>query len=472
MRLLLVGSILVACAAAAACSSSDTASPAPSAATTPPATPPANPPVNPPGNPPPPPPAGVVFTPEEIAAYTKQSPLPAVPADPTNAFADVAAAAVLGQRLFFDKSYSGALAVADDGTNGGLGLVGDTGKVSCASCHGSADMDDNRSKPNNVSLGTDYGTRNALPIVNSSFYTWTNWAGRFDSQWSLPLAVAENAKIMNSTRLAIAHMLWNKYKADYDAVFPVPLDPSLDPAAVDASRFPATGKPKAAGAPDGAWEGMAPADQAIVNRIFANFGKAIAAYLRLVVSRNSAFDKFVAGDATALDDSAKRGLKTFLGKGKCIGCHTGPNFTDDDFHDLGVPQTGPHVPATDLGRFTDVAPLLASPFNTSGAYSDSTSTGKLTGVTQTADLTARFRTKSLRNLSSSAPYMHSGQLAALTDVVDFYNGGGGAPQDGGAKDPKLAALGLSDQEKADLVAFLKSLDGDAVAAALLMDTSR
>jgi cytochrome c peroxidase len=470
VRILLVSSIAIVCAAAAAaCSSSDEASsgPKPDAGVTPP---------NPPPDPPPPPgnDAGPdLFTADEIAAYKLQSPLPAVPADPTNAFADSAAAAVLGQRLFFDKSYSGALAVADDGANGGLGAVGDTGKVSCASCHASLGTDDNRSKPNNVSLGTDFGTRNALPIVNSSFYKWTNWAGRFDSQWSLPLAVAENAKIMKSTRLSIAHMLWNKYKADYDAIFPVPLDAALDPAAADAARFPASGKPKAApGDPDGAWEGMAPADQAIVNRIFANYGKAIAAYVRLVVSRNAPFDKFVAGDANAIDLSAKRGLKVFLGKGKCASCHAGPDFTDNDFHDIGVPQTGPHVPATDLGRFTDVAGLLASPFNTNGTYSDNTSTGKLTNVAQTADLTGRFRTKGLRGLSTSAPYMHSGQFATLPEVVDFYDKGGGDPPDGGAKDPKLSALGLSAEDKTDLVAFLKSLDGDPVPMTLVTDTSR
>src|SRR5262245_37123741 len=72
------------------------------------------------------------LTPDEMAQVAQLSPLPAVPADPTNAYADNAKAAALGQMLFFDKSYSGALAVGDDGTNGGLGMMGDTGKVACA----------------------------------------------------------------------------------------------------------------------------------------------------------------------------------------------------------------------------------------------------------------------------------------------------------------------------------------------------
>lgn len=147
----------------------------------------------------------VELTADELARAKTFSPLPAVPADPTNGFADNAAAAVLGQRLYFDSSYSGALAVASDGANGGLGAVGDRGKVACVSCHASPSGDDNRSKPGNVSLGTDFGTRNALPVVNAAFNKWTNWGGRFDSQWSLPLAVAENARIMKSTRLEVAH---------------------------------------------------------------------------------------------------------------------------------------------------------------------------------------------------------------------------------------------------------------------------
>ena len=127
------------------------------------------------------------FTDAERAQIAGLSPLPALPPDPTNAYADHPGAARLGQMLFFDKSYSGALLVGDDGTNGGLGPVGAIGKVSCHTCHavGSATLDDQRAS-NHISLGTNFGTRNALGMVNSSFYEWTNWGGRFDSQWSLP----------------------------------------------------------------------------------------------------------------------------------------------------------------------------------------------------------------------------------------------------------------------------------------------
>ncbi|HEU0030704.1 MAG TPA: cytochrome c peroxidase [Kofleriaceae bacterium] len=414
------------------------------------------------------------FTAEELAILATLSPLPAVPADPTNAFADDPKAAALGQMLFFDKSYSGALIVGDDGTNGGLGMVGETGKVACASCHsaGSANLDDQRTIPNHVSLGTNYTPRNAHGLVNSAFYRWGNWGGRFDSQWALPLAVAENANLMRSTRLDIAHMLFRKYRAQYDATFPVPLDPALDPNAADASRFPPSGKPKAlATDPDGAFEAMTVEDRAIANRIFVNYGKAIAAYTRTLVSRDAAFDRYVAGDRTAISTSAKRGLHLFLAH--CTGCHTGPNLADDEFHALAVPQRGDHVPATDLGRFQDVPGLLASPFNTAGAFSDDTTTGKLDGLVQADAQKGQFRTKSLRGVAQSAPYMHAGQLATLADVVAFYNAGGGDPGTTGiVKDPKLAPLGLTAEQQADLVAFLQTLTGEPVPAMRVTDTSK
>jgi cytochrome c peroxidase len=326
--------------------------------------------------------------------------------------------------------------------------------------------------PNDVSLGTDYGPRNALPVINSSFYVWTNWAGRFDSQWSLPLGVAENAKLMKSTRLDVAHMLFNKYRTDYNAIFTPPLDPSLDPTATDASRFPPSGKPKALATDnDGPWELMTAPDRAIVNRIFANYGKAIAAYLRLLVSRNAPFDQFIAGNDAAISDSAKRGLKVFLGKGNCATCHSGPNFADDQFHALGVPQTGVRVPATDFGRFTDLATVLGSAFNTAGAFSDQPDAGKLTGLAQSLTQMGQFRTKSLRGLSATAPYMHAGQFDTLAEVIDFYDQGGGPVPDGGTLDTQIHALGLTADEKNDLAAFLSTLDGDALPTALVTDTS-
>ncbi len=415
------------------------------------------------------------FTDAEWAVLKTLGPLPDVPKDPTNKFADDAKAATLGQMLFFEKSYAGALVVGDDGSNGGLGTVGATGKVSCASCHGGPGLDDNRSKPNNVSLGIDYGTRNTPGLANASYYAWTNWAGRFDSQWSLPLAVAENPKTMKSTRLEVVHVLFKKYRTEYDAIFTPALDPRLDPTSALAAELPAVGKPG-----DAAFDGMKAEDKDIVNRIYANYGKAIAAYLRKLTSKNAPIDKYLGGDFTALTAGQKRGLKLFIGKGACQTCHSGPNFSDDKFYALGLPQTGPHVPATDNGRFADVPALLASPFNSDGAYSDDKTTKRLTGLVADATTqTGKFRTKSLRGVAQTAPYMHAGQHASLTAAVTWYTTVGKPTGDAGASDTAdgatttdVTAVDLSTAEIADLVDFLGSLTGDPVPTALTTDTAK
>ena len=401
------------------------------------------------------------FTTMEWLDIKKLGPLPAVPKDTTNAYADDAKAAALGQMLWFDKSYSGALAVADDGTNGGLGAVGDTGKVSCASCHEGTTLDDNRSKPGNVSLGTDFGTRNALSAVNSSFYAWTNWGGRFDSQWSLPIAVAQNAKIMNSNPMLIGRMLFTKYKTEYNAIFPVALDARFDPAGTAP-----WGTTKAD------YDALGADDKAIVNRVLANYGKALAAYVRLLVSRDAPFDKYLGGKLDAIGADAKRGLKLFIGKAGCVTCHSGPNFADDKFHAIGVQQTGPKVPTADLGRFTDITPMLASGFSVDSPFSDDKTTGKLTGLAAVDSMKGQFRTKSLRGVAESAPYMHSGQLATLDAVIDFYARGGDTPPDGVTKDPLMKSFTLEGTDKADLVAFLKTLTGAAIPADLRKNTAK
>jgi cytochrome c peroxidase len=410
------------------------------------------------------------LTAAQLEEAKKLSPLPDLPKDPTNKYADQPAAATLGQRLFFDPAYSGPIAVASDGSNGGLGMMGEAGKISCASCHMGAGLADQRSKPGTVSLGAGYLGRNALGLLNSSYYRWTNWAGRFSAQWELPIAVIENANNMNGTRLRVAHLVFDKYRADYEAIFG-PLEPALG---TDAVRFPATGKPKAAMAADGPWELMTPADRLVVNTIYVNVSKALEAYTRKLVSKSSRFDAFMGGATAALTAREQHGLGVFLGKGQCVSCHAGPNFTDDDFHNLGVPQTGERVPAADLGRFTDITPLLASPLNSAGDFSDDKTTGRLAGlVNPPPDSTkAQFRTPSLRNVANSGPYMHAGQFKTLAEVVDFYDRGGGDPVTGSTKDARLKPLALTADEKADLVAFLDTLTLAGVPPAVLEDTSK
>ena len=150
-----------------------------------------------------------------------------------------------------------------------------------------------------------------------------------------------------------------------------------------------------------------------------NIGKAIAAYERTIISANSAFDRYVKGNELALGIEAKRGLALFVGKANCIACHSGPNFTDDSFHNLGTHDADP-------GREKIVS-----------------------GVTNAR----AFKTPGLRNVALTAPYMHDGSEQSLEAVIRFYNRGGDAP----TPDPLVRKLDLTDVEVSDLVAFLGSL---------------
>lgn len=411
------------------------------------------------------------FTEEEFEQIRKFGPLGAVPPSPTNRFADNPSAAAFGQRLFFEKSYAHALTVSDPA----LGNVGDKGKVSCASCHDPASyFVDTRSRPNASSLGVSWTARNSPSLVNATFLKWGGWGGKDDSLWFQGANGSESTPNFASNRLEYAHMVFRKYRADYDALFPVPLDPALDPLAPDAARFPAQGKPKASNAPDGPWEGMAAADRDIINQIAANAGKAIEAYERLLVSGNAPIDRYVAGDYTALSPAAKRGLALFIGKAACVDCHSGPMFTDQGFHNTGVPQVGTNLPRVDVGRYDDVTRTLSgTTFNGAGKFSDDVDAGKakLEGLAVTDDLKGKFRTSPLRHIDRTGPYMHNGSLETLEDVVQFYNWGGGNNGFEGEKSPAMVPLLLSDGEVADLVEFLGALTGDPVSAELRADTA-
>lgn len=395
----------------------------------------------------------------ETALARSMSPLPALPASPTNQYADDAAAATLGQKFYFEKDWSGPLAVASP-----LGNIGETGKVSCRGCHDSETFD----RPDNVAVGINYHQRNAPGSVNSAYYDWVTWRGRFDSLWTLPRAVFEAGAIFASSRLQVAHIVYDQYQAEYDAVFTTQtLDPRLDPNHADAADFPATGKPG-----DAAWDDMPAADKEIINRIVVNVGKALEAYQRKLVMGSSPFDAFVA-ETGSLTSSEQNGFKLFVGKAGCVDCHSGAFFSDQSFRNVGLEQTGPNVPANDDGRYDVIDAILADPFNGAGIYSDDVTAGQArldTLEAKTDELRGRFRVPSVRNVELSPPYMHAGQIATLAELVDFYDEGGGNGTTG-TKDPLLVPLNLTASEKADLVAFLESLTGAAIPAALTTDTS-
>lgn len=413
------------------------------------------------------------FTEDEANVVRGLSPLPAVPPDPTNRYADDPKAAALGQKLFFETRYSGALSDENNCTNcGAVGAPGEKGKMGCVKCHlPDAWFTDNRSKPGNVSLGVRHTTRNSPSLVNVAHYNWYSWAGKQDSLWTQASLSPESGENSAGNRCGYAHMLWNFYRTEYNDVFgDYPLPEGLDPTSTSSASFPASCKPKkSAMDPDGAWERMPPAAQDAVNRIMANQGKAVAAYERLLVSRNAPFDRFVAGDEKAISDSAKRGLQLFIGRAFCVQCHAGPFFSDQKFHNTGAPQEGPDVPSEDEGRFADIPAAQKHAFNSHSAYSDAPGSRNPELpmlVPGDADRGA-FRTKALRQVAQTAPYYHAGQFATLEAVIDFYSEGGGTAGFVGTKDARLKPLNLSTVEKADLVEFLKTLTGEPVPAHLL-----
>ncbi len=283
----------------------------------------------------------------------------------------------------------------------------------------------------------------------------------------------------------MAHVIWEKYRAEYNAVFTSPpdhasdsLDQRLNPRHAHAADFPPTGKPG-----DPQWENMPETDKAIINRIYANFGKAIEAYLRRCVSRNAPFDKYVAGDDDAISESAKRGLMLFIDKRtNCIDCHSGPLFTNKQFYTTGLgvdTKLSPHAKPEEQGRYDALAIVLSNKpgdtgeFNVDSEYSDDTCTGILKGLTRFPSDIGKWRTKSLRQVAATPPYMHTGQMPTLMDVINFYDRGGDSLGTFvGTKDDSIHPLNLTQQDKLDLVEFLKTLTGEPLPSRLTQDTSK
>jgi cytochrome c peroxidase len=154
--------------------------------------------------------------------------------------------------------------------------------------------------------------------------------------------------------------------------------------------------------------------------------KAIASFERSIISGPSPFDRHVTGDRSAMSAAAVRGLKLFRGKAHCTPCHSGPAFSDQSFHNLGV---GMNKENPDLGRHA---------------------------VTKKDADRGRFKTPTLRNIALTPPYLHDGSERTLMDVVNFYDRGGVA---NAHLDPLMLPLHLTARERQDLVAFLEALTG-------------
>lgn len=341
------------------------------------------------------------------------TPSPKPPADLTNKYADDARAVALGSKLFFDKSLSGC------------------GTVACSSCHGGEGLTVSDSKAQGCG---DYTGRNPPTVLNAGYATWFMWDGRADRLWNQallpltsPIEMASDANLLR-TRLSAG------YADEYQALF-----------------------------------GVLPSAEAD-DQLLANFGKTVAAYERTLNRTDAPFDQDVVRFLQAVDagteekDPAYLGLKTFVRKGQCAACHKGPSLSDDQFHNIGVKDTS----SGNRGAAATSAGMLAWKFNSKGTYSDDRAgdqamrLDRLTSDLEQkpADFEGAFKTPTLRNLTLTAPYMHTGELATLEDVVELYNKGGEAPGNfAGVVSQTIRKRNFTEAEKKALVDLLKSMTG-------------
>jgi cytochrome c peroxidase len=416
------------------------------------------------------------LTPDEIAALQDlaMAKAPPAPGDPTNAvLADAAklpAAQALGHRFFFDTRFSGPLLDPDHKAHvsGALGDKGQAGAIACASCHvPEAGFLDKRSPRHALSLGAAWTPRKAISLLNVSFGKLFMWDARHDALWNQVFTPLEKHFEMNSGRLFIAQEVARdpSYRSAYEELFGT-LPPVLDeaeypPVAVPGCRPDEQGEPiDCHGKPgDGAeYDGLSADQKTAVTRVVVNLGKAIHSYLRLLRCGPSRFDAWVNGDGDVLSAAEQRGARLFIGKGRCTTCHSGQFFTDFNFHNIGLAPGGPQLLfmiRNDPGAQQGLTELMQSDVNTKSQFSDDRSVERFPNAVPNAYAGA-FKTPSLRCASRRPSFLHTAQYVSLEDVVSFKNRGG--HPSGYAGVSELEPLGLTAEEEADLVAFLKSLD--------------
>ena len=359
--------------------------------------------------------------------------LPPLPPDPSNKYADDPGAAAFGQKLFFDTRFSS------------------NGQVACATCH----LPEKQFQ-DGTPLARGVGTtdRRTMTVTGTAYSPWFFWDGRKDSQWAQALGPMENPVEHGGNRTLYAHLVAEFYAQEYSDLFgPLP----------DLSGLPRNAGPVADAEAAANWAAMSPEDREAVTRIYANMGKAIAAYERLLIPGESRFDRYVEAvlnndydqASTIMTADEVAGLRLFIGEANCTNCHNGPLFTNNDFHNTGVPAAE-GLPE-DVGRAKGAAQVLADEFNCLSPYSDA-QTDQCSElrflVLDKHQQERQFKPPSLRNVSGRGPFMHAGQFASLEQVLQHYNTAPEAP----AGHSELEPLNLSETQIAQIIAFLKTLD--------------
>jgi cytochrome c peroxidase len=313
----------------------------------------------------------------------------------------------LGEKLFTDKRLS------SDGT------------IACDTCHDrQKGFTDHR--PDNATsagVGGQHGARNAPTVLNAMFQALQFWDGRA-------------ATLEDQAKLPILNPVEMGRKSPEEVVAAVRGIPEY------AQAFKQTyGR----------------------DVTYDDLAASIAAFERTQYSGNSPFDRFMAGDANAIDASAQRGWALFNGKARCSGCHqfnaVNPLFSDQKFHNIGIAAHKQDFIQLARKAVPQIQNLTTEQIDKLALQSDYSELGRFLITKRDADVGA-FKTETLRNIGITAPYMHDGSLATLWDVIDHYNKGG-VPNpylDGG-----MQRLGLTESEIDDLVALLFTLTDDRFA---------
>jgi cytochrome c peroxidase len=372
------------------------------------------------------------WLPTEVAAIASLwiGSLPPLPPSPGNPVADDSRAVDLGHRLFFDTRLSANAAIA------------------CASCHQpERNFKDGLAR----SQGIGQTRRRSMSVVGAAYSPWLFWDGRRDSLWAQALEPLEDPAEHGFSRAAVLQLLRDDsgYRSAYEELFGAL--PELDAA-------------------NGA--ALTPEDGHRLSSVFANIGRALEAYQRRLLPGPAPFDDFaealLAGDHaranTHLTVDQRQGLHLFLGRANCIHCHNGPLFTNNEFHNTGLSAVG--SPSADRGRIDGVRLVQADPFNCLGRYSAASpdDCAELRFIKSTGpELVGAFRTASLRNIAVTGPFMHTGQFATLTEVVEHYNRAQGT---GPGND--LQPLRLTAGQVGQIVAFLNALSAPLAAPAPLL----
>jgi cytochrome c peroxidase len=406
----------------------------------------------------------------------------------------------LGWNLYYEPLLSGSASNQDS-----LGVYAPTSRrlvagqvgLSCASCHdprsGGSDL---TSVPRHVSVGAGWYDVNAQQTLNAARYPVLYWNGRTDTLWAQAAQVMESAVSMNGYRMKTFWVIVTRYREKYQAgQFDAPpasdidalaalLGPAPDLASTDSAELK-TQYQKLLDLPADVVARFTLPPQEIVTRVHVNAAKAIAAYEWLLTSDGSPFDRYASEgpNSSALSPAAVRGLRLFIGKASCIDCHNTPLFSDGKFHNIGIPQIGDHVPTVAACK---VAPCdcsngssgpsclpagayaghqkLVDPeavkidFYRGSIYDDGAPLSSVPDTTAPpARLLGAWRTPSLRDVAMTAPYMHDGSLATLSEVVWHYDQ---ADSSGTLGTSELSPLTLSARDRDDLVAFLESLTGE------------